>query len=137
MNEYMAGYVTLVIHSIGYNYWSHIVYSVCCHDLWQYHNPFLYIKLFQLLVFKVSSNSALKYFQVTENIYYEQFWWCLHLTCLSSNDCSLHFPWIDSKPLFLFFSFYLLVCFKFVLSLLTMHFLSLTWVFYTGLEIDL
>ena len=40
---------------------------------------------------------------------------------------------VDSKLLFFLFSYYFLACFKFVLSLLTMHFWSLTWVFYTWL----
>ena len=38
---------------------------------------------------------------------------------------------VDSKLLFLLFTFFLLVCLKFVLSLWTMHFWSLKWVFYT------
>ena len=51
------------------------------------------------------------------------------------NTGARKYKFVDSKPLFLLLSFYLLVCFIFVWSLLAMSFWSLTWVFYRGLEL--
>ena len=58
--------------------------------------------------------------------------WCLSFMSTWSHSSFIK-EFVDSKPLFLLFSYYLLVCFTFVLSLWTMHFWSLTSVFYTGL----
>ena len=41
---------------------------------------------------------------------------------------------IDSQLFFRLFSFYLLVCFQFVFSLWTMFFVSLTWIYFTGVS---
>ena len=63
---------------------------------------------------------------------YAQDSWCLPFMGTWSHSCFIK-EFVDSNPLFLLISFCLLVCFKFMLSLWTMHFRSLTLVFYTGL----
>ena len=86
-------------------------------------------------VFVYLTNYLVKFFVIIDKLNHLLFHQykdlVLHFGCTSINSYSSGAPYsgsnfvkqlVDSKPLFLLFSFYLLVCFKFVMFVSIMHF---------------